>query len=313
MIHKRVVVTGGDGFLGHHLVPLLTEHYVETIIIKHEYYDLLEKERVKAMYENIKPDIVIHLAARVGGIQYNLKNPAKLFYENLQMGVNLIHEGWKYGRLGKFTCLGTICSYPLSPPIPFKEDDLWDGYPEPTNGSYGVAKRSLEEMCRAYRKQYGMPCIYLMPVNLMGEFDDFSDQTAHVIPMLIKRFIEAKKNKAKEVQVWGSGQATREFLYAGDCAQMILTATEKYNESYPMNLGSGKETSIAELAELIKELVGYKGKIVWDSSKPDGQPRRFLDVSRSIQYLGFNPEKALPLKEGLKKTIEWYMKNRSEL
>jgi GDP-L-fucose synthase len=313
LIDKRVIVTGSEGFLGSHLMPLLLYEYAQVIGIEHRAYDLLKEDRVKAMYRNIKPDIVIHLAARVGGIQYNQKNPAKLFYENLMMGAHLIHQGWKYGKLEKFTCLGSICAYPISPPIPFNEDDLWNGYPEISNAPYGLAKRSLEVMCRAYREQYGMNCIYLMPVNLMGERDDFSDESAHVIPMLIKRFINAKEKGYPCTEVWGTGLATREFLYAGDCAKLIVEATKSYNEHYPMNLGSGKETSIAELAELIAELVDYKGKILWNDAMPDGQPRRFLDISRSIQWLGFNPEKAMPLREGLKKTIEWYKENRSNL
>jgi len=313
MINKSVAVTGGDGFLGHHLVPLLQREYSDVTVIKKEYYDLLKEKDVISMYNRIEPDVVIHLAARVGGIQYNQKNPAKLFYENLQMGVHLIHEGHRYGKLDKFTCIGTICAYPISPEIPFKEDDLWNGYPELTNAPYGTSKRSLEVMCRAYREQYGMNCIYLMPVNCFGEHDSFDNETAHVIPMLIKRFINAKENNLSEVEVWGTGLATREFLYAGDCAKLIVEATKSYNEAYPMNLGSGKETSIAELAELIAKLVGYKGKIVWDESKPDGQPRRFLDISRSIQWLGFNPKKAVSLEEGLKRTIEWYQDNRCDL
>jgi GDP-L-fucose synthase len=314
MINKRVIVTGSEGFLGSHLMPLLAHEYSQVIGIRHEAYDLLCEDRVKAMYHNLEPDIVIHLAARVGGIQYNQKNPAKLFYENLQMGMHMIHQGYRYGKLEKFTCLGSVCQYPCRPEhFPFIEDDIYGNYPESTNAPYGYSKRSLEVMCRAYREQYGMNNIFLLPCNLFGEFDTFTENEAHVIPMLIKRFIHAKENGLESCVVWGTGEATREFLYAGDCAKLIVEATKSYNESYPMNLGSGKETSIAELAELISELVGYKGKIVWDDTKPDGQPRRFLDISRSIQWLGFKPEKALPLEEGLKRTIEWYLKNRSKL
>lgn len=313
VINKRVIVTGGDGFLAHHLIPLLMKEYYEVFPIKHEAYDLLVEDRVKAMYDNIKPDIVIHLAARVGGIQYNQLNPAKLFYENLQMGVHLIHLGHLFGKLEKFVCLGSVCSYPVSPPIPFREDDLWNGFPESTNAGYGIAKRSLEEMCRVYREQYEMNNIFLLPCNLYGIADDFSQESAHVVPMLIKRTIEAKERKSKELIVWGSGNATREFLYAGDCAKLILSATQNYNDKWPINLGSGKETSIKELAELIAELVDYKGEIVWDESRPDGQPRRFLDISRSIMWLGFNPENAMPLREGLKRTIDWYYKNKGDL
>jgi GDP-L-fucose synthase len=312
LINKRIVVTGGDGFLGHHVMPLLKEKYKEVINASHKDWDLLDELAVQRLYLLTKPDIVIHLAARVGGIQYNQANPGKLFYENLLMGVHLIHQGMKYGRLDKFVCIGTICSYSKIPRrIPFQEDDLWEGFPEETNAPYGVAKRSLAIMCEAYRKQYNMNCIYLMPTNEYGMFDNFTDARGHVIPMLIKRFIKAKVNNIKQVKVWGTGTATREFLYAGDCAEAIVLATEKYNKSEPMNIGSGQEIKISDLAKLIAKLVGYEGEIVFDASMPDGQPRRFLDVSKAKKELGWRASTSL--EEGLKRTINWYIANRSDL
>jgi GDP-L-fucose synthase len=309
MINKTVVITGGDGFLGHHLVPLVAQEYTDVEVARKEYYDLLKTEDVKGMYHELKPDIVIHLAAVVGGIQFNQKNPAQLFHDNIKMGVDLIHEGM-VARVEKFVCIGTVCMYPIFSPIPFKEEDIWNGYPEPTNAPYAISKRSLEVMCRAYRQQYGMNTIFLLPCNMFGPFDTFTNEQGHVIPMLIKRFIEAKEQNLSQTIVWGTGQATREFLYVEDCAKMILEATNSYNDEHPMNLGSGKETSIAELAGTIARLVDYKGQIVWDDSMPDGQPRRFLDISRSMMYLGFQPEQAVSLEEGLKKTIDWYLENR---
>jgi GDP-L-fucose synthase len=311
MINKRVVVTGGDGFLGHHVVPLLEREYSEVTVVKHEYYDLLKEQDVISMYRRIQPDVVIHLAARVGGIQYNQANPGKLFRENMQMGMLLIHEGMVYGRLNKFVNIGTTCMYPRTPEhLPFIEDDIYGNYPESTNAPYAISKRSLEVMGRAYHKQYGMNIIMLMPANMYGIEDTFTDEQGHVIPMLIKRFVKAKENKSSEVKVWGTGKATREFLYAGDCAEAIVLATEKYNSSEPMNIGSGQEIKIADLAKLIAKLVGFKGDIVFDTSMPDGQPRRFLDVSKAGKELGWKA--STPLEEGLKKTIAWYLQNRGD-
>jgi GDP-L-fucose synthase len=303
----KLVITGGDGFLGHHVVDAFQQTGCDIFIIKHEYYDLLDIRQVKKIYKEMKPDVVIHLAARVGGIQYNKLNPGKLFYENLQMGMNIIHEAAIYGKLQKMVCVGTICSYPITPPIPFKEEDLWNGYPEPTNASYGIAKKALLTMCQAYREQYDLNCIYLLPVNLFGPEDHFGDEVGHVIPMLIKRFLVAVQQSAPEVIVWGSGNATREFLYAGDCAKVILKATQVYNGKEPMNVGSGSEISIKDLSSLIAKIVGYKGKIVFDLSKPDGQPRRVLDVSRIERELGFQKTSILSLEEGLRRTISWYV------
>jgi GDP-L-fucose synthase len=312
MVNKRVVVTGGDGFLGHHVVPLLEKEYSEVTVVKHEYYDLLKEQDVISMYRRIQPDIVIHLAARVGGIQYNIANPGKLFRENMQMGMNLIHQGYLYGRLEKFVNIGTTCMFPRIPEhLPFIEDDIYGNYPEVSNAPYAISKRSLEVMGRAYCKQYGMNIIFLMPANMYGTEDTFTDEQGHVIPMLIKRFIGAKENNTEIVRVWGTGKATREFLYAGDCAEAILLATEKYNSPEPMNIGSGQEIRITDLAELIAKLVGFKGKIEFDASMPDGQPRRFLDVSKAEKELGWKA--STPLEEGLKRTIDWYLANRSSL
>jgi GDP-L-fucose synthase len=308
LINKRIIVTGGDGFLGHHLVPLLKEKSRFVTIIHHNEFDLLKDDHVSQMYAIFQPEIVIHLAAKVGGIQYNQANPASLFHDNLKMGVNVIHQGKLFG-VQKMVILGTVCSYPVNPKIPFQETDLWNGYPELTNAAYGISKKSLLTMCQAYRTQYGFNAIYLMPVNLFGEFDEFNEMQAHVIPMLIKKFVEATEKNLESVEVWGSGLATREFMYAGDAAKAILLATEKYEKPEPLNIGSGQEISVLKLAELIKELVGFKGEIVLNKSMPDGQPRRVLDISRMKAELGFGNDLTL-LKDGLKNTIDWYKENR---
>jgi len=304
---KRIVVTGGEGFLGHHLVSYLRSYCSDLIVVRHADYDLLKDESVEAVYSVYKPDIVIHLAARVGGIQYNKANPGTLFYENLKMGLSMIHWGM-LSKVEKFVCIGTICSYPRVPPrIPFIEDDIWEGYPEETNAGYGIAKKALLVQCRVYRKQYGMNCIYLLPVNMYGEYDNFSEESSHVIPALIKRFLYAKESNLEEVSIWGSGLATREFLYAGDCARVITIATDSYNSSGPLNVGSGQEIAIKDLANLIASIVHYTGRIVFDSSKPDGQPRRVLDTSRIQIELGFDSSSLLPLEEGLRRTVNWYL------
>jgi GDP-L-fucose synthase len=305
LLDKRIIVTGGEGFLGYHVTEQLKCKKMS--IIRHSEYELLNDDDVIRMYRDYNPDIVIHLAARVGGIQYNKKNPGKLFYENLKMGLNMIHYGMQH-NIEKFVCVGTICSYPKIPPrIPFKEEDIWEGYPEETNAGYGIAKKALLVQCQTYRQQYGMNCIYLMPVNMYGEHDDFEDESSHVIPALIKRFINAKENNLPEVVIWGSGRATREFLYVGDCAKALVVAVDLYNKSEPINLGSGQEISIANLTKLIADIVGYKGKIVFDSSMPDGQPRRVLDIGRMNDELGVFS--FLSLKAGLTRTIDWYLLN----
>jgi GDP-L-fucose synthase len=277
------------------------------MVVKHDQFDLLDDDDTRNMYTIYKPDVVIHLAARVGGIGYNQANPGKLFYQNLKMGMNIIHYA-REALIKKLVCVGTICSYPKIPPrIPFQEEDFWEGYPEETNAPYGIAKKALLTMCQAYRQQYNMNCIYLMPVNMYGPYDNFKDESSHVIPALIKRFLHAKQNSLPEVKIWGSGQATREFLYVGDCAKVIVTATDSYDKLDPMNIGSGQEILISDLAKLIAGIIGYSGRITFDNNMPDGQPRRVLDISRMQSELGFQKTSILPLEEGLRRTIEWYL------
>ena len=266
--------------------------------------DLREKEKCKKVVKD--KDIVIHLAAVVGGIGANRKNPGKFFYDNAIMGIHLIHESWK-ANVQKFVAVGTICAYPKFTPVPFKEENLWNGYPEETNAPYGLAKKMMLVQCQGYRQQYGFNGIFLLPVNLYGPGDNFDTETSHVIPALIRKCVTAIKNDEKEIVCWGDGSATREFLYVEDCAEGILLATDKYNKQEPVNIGAGFEISIKNLVELIAELTGFDGKIVWDKTKPNGQPRRCLDVSKAKEEFGF--EAKTNFKEGLKKTIEWYLKN----
>ena len=268
-------------------------------------YDLRDLGAIRRMLKDAKPDIVIHLAARVGGIGANRTHPAEFFYDNLIMGVQLFHESWRFG-VEKFVAIGTVCAYPKHTPVPFKEEDLWNGYPEETNAPYGLAKKMLLVQSQAYRQQYGVNSIFLLPVNLYGPRDNFDLETSHVIPALIRKCIEAKERGDDHIVVWGTGKPTREFLYVEDAAEGILLATERYNESEPVNLGSGIEISIKDLVHLIARLTGFKGKIVWDTSKPDGQPRRCLDTSKAERLFGFKAK--TPFEEGLRKTIEWYKK-----
>jgi len=305
---KRVLVTGGSGFVGQHLIEQLKEKKPKELLMpSHSEYDL---RRIEACAEVVRgKDVVIHLAANVGGIGYNRGFPGTLFYDNILMSVQMMEEARKAG-VEKFVAIGTVCAYPKLTPIPFKEKDLWQGYPEETNAPYGLAKKMQLVQAQAYRQQYGFNAIYLLPVNLYGPGDKFDPTQSHVIPALIKKAVEARERGDKFLVVWGSGQATREFLYVEDCARAIVLATEKYNQPDPVNIGSGMETSIKDLAELIKELVGYQGKIVWDKTKPDGQPRRCLDTSRAEKEFGFRA--TTDFRQGLQKTIEWYLKERKE-
>jgi GDP-L-fucose synthase len=305
---KRILVTGGAGFLGRYVVKKLEERGCKEIFVpRSKDYNLVEMEAVKRLYKDAKPDIVIHLAAIVGGIGANRENPGEFFYKNLMMGVQMMEHGRLFGA-EKFTAIGTICAYPKFTPVPFREEDLWNGYPEETNAPYGLAKKMLLIQSQAYRQQYGFNCIYLLPVNLYGPGDNFDPSSSHVIPALIKKVFDAKDEGKKHIVVWGTGKATREFLYAEDAAEGIVLATEKYNKPEPINLGAGFEISIRQLAELICELTEFEGEIEWDTSKPDGQPRRCLDVSKAKREFGF--EAKTTLREGLKKTIEWYAINR---
>lgn len=304
---KRIVVTGGAGFLGRFVVAKLKgKGCKEVFVPRSREYDLVEKSSVKKLYQDMAPDIVIHLAAVVGGIGANRENPGKFFYDNLMMGVQLIEEG-RLSGIEKFVCLGTICAYPKFTPIPFKEEDLWNGYPEETNAPYGLAKKALLVQLQAYRQQYGFNGIYLLPVNLYGPGDNFDPKTSHVIPALIKKCFDAIGEGRDEISIWGTGKATREFLYVEDAAEGIVHATERYNGTEPVNLGAGFEISIKDLVDKVVLLTGFKGKIIWDTAKPDGQPRRMLDTSRAEKYFGFKAR--ISIEEGLKKTILWYKRD----
>lgn len=304
MKNKRITITGGKGFLGKHLGKQLRENGYEKVSIADlPEYNLTKSDDVKRLYEQLYPDIVIHLAAKVGGIGFNQEYPASLFYDNIMMGVQMLHEGYLH-KIEKFVALGTICAYPKFTPVPFKEEDIWNGYPEETNAPYGLAKKMMLVQAQAYRKQYNFNSIFLLPVNLYGPGDNFDPASSHVIPALIKKCVDAKRNGKKEIVVWGTGKATREFFYVEDCAAAIVSAMEKYDKSQPVNIGAGFEISIKDLVSLIVELTNYPGNIVWDQTKPDGQPRRMLDTTRAYQEFGFKAK--TQLREGLRRTIDWY-------
>jgi GDP-L-fucose synthase len=305
---RRVTVTGGAGFLGSFVVEKLRERGCREIFVpRRSEYDLVNMEAIKRLYRDTRPDIVIHLAARVGGIGANRANAGKFFYDNAMMGIQLIEQGRLFG-LEKFVALGTVCAYPKFSPVPFREETLWDGYPEETNAPYGLAKKMLLVQSQAYRQQYGFNSIYLLPVNLYGPRDNFDPETSHVIPALIKKCLEAKERREPEIVCWGDGTPTREFLYVEDCAEAVLLATERYNRSEPVNIGTGREISIKDLIELIAQLTEYHGCIVWDTTKPNGQPRRCLDTDRARRLFGFSAK--TDFREGLRRTIAWFLSLR---
>ena len=316
--NKKVIVTGGAGFLGSFVIAKLKERGATDIFVPHiEDYDLTDRDSIKRLFDNTLGDsfdaknmVIIHLAANVGGIGANREHPAEFFYDNLMMGVELMHQAWGRG-VGKFVAIGTVCAYPKFTPVPFKEDDLWIGYPEETNAPYGLAKKMMLVQAQAYRQQYGFNAIYLLPVNLYGPRDNFNLQTSHVIPALIRKAIDAQERGDKELVAWGDGSPTREFLYVEDAADGIVTAAEKYNGDEPVNLGSGYEISIKDLTEMIIRLIGFEGKLVWDTEKPNGQPRRGLDVSRAKDYFGWQAQ--VPFEEGMRRTIEWFKENKERI
>jgi GDP-L-fucose synthase len=306
--NKRICVTGGAGFLGTHLITDLRSRGAQNIFIPTiEKYDLVEPESISQMLTDANPDVIIHLAAHVGGIGANLDHPAEFFYDNLMMGVQLMHQAYLRG-VEKFVAIGTVCAYPKFTPVPFSEDDLWIGYPEETNAPYGLAKKMLLVQSQAYREQYGFNSIFLLPVNLYGPGDNFDPRSSHVIPALIRKCLEAKETGKDHIVVWGDGSPTREFIYVTDAARAIALATAIYNQSLPVNLGSGFEISIKDLAEKIARMTGFEGDLFWDTSKPNEQPRRALDTTRAKEFFGF--EAQVDFDEGLQKTIEWYLAHR---
>ena len=310
LIGKRITITGGAGFLGRQVVKKLTESGCQNIFVpRSKDYNLVDNEAVKRLYRDSRPDIVIHLAALVGGIGATNEKPAEFFYNNLMMGVQMMEQG-RLSKIEKFVAIGTVCAYPKNIPAPFKEEDLWNGYPEETNASYGLAKKMTLVQAQAYRQQYGFNAVYLLPVNLYGPGDNFDPKTSHAIPALIKKCLDAIEEGKEEIVVWGTGKPTREYLYVEDAADGILLATEKYDKPDPVNLGSGFEISIKDLVNLIARLTGFEGRIIWDTSKPDGQPRRLFDSARAESEFGFKA--TTNFEEGLRKTIEWYKEQRSK-
>jgi len=307
---KRVLVTGGSGFLGSFVVDKLRKKSPKDVFIpRRKDYNLVQWDNVIRLYKDAEPDVVLHLAGNVGGIGANRANPGLFFYENLMMGVQMMECGRRHG-VSKFVAVGTICSYPKFTPVPFSENDLWNGYPEETNAPYGLAKKMLLVQAQSYRQQYGFNAIFLLPVNMYGPRDNFDPESSHAIPAIIRKCDDAVRSGAKEVVLWGTGKATREFLHADDAAEGILLAAERYNGEDPVNIGAGMEISIADLATLIARLTGFTGRVVWDASKPDGQPRRSLDTTRAEKEFGFRAR--VPFETGLKETIEWYRSSRYE-
>jgi len=309
--NKRAIVTGGAGFLGSFVVEkLLKRGCAKVIVPRSKEYDLRERESITRLYKKAEPNIVIHLAAVVGGIEANRANPGRFFYDNAIMGIQLMEKARQFG-VEKFVAVGTICAYPKFTPVPFKEENLWNGYPEETNAPYGLAKKMMLVQAQAYRAQYGFNAIYLLPVNLYGPGDNFELETSHVIPALIRKCVEAMESENREIILWGDGSPTREFLYVEDAAEGILLAAEQYDGGQPVNLGTGEEISIRDLAHMITAEVGYTGNIIWDTTKPNGQPRRRLDVSRAKQLFGFQAN--YHLCDGIPKTVEWFKKHRHSL
>ena len=305
---NRLLVTGGAGFLGRFIVERLQNFAgAQVFVPRRSEFNLVEAADIKRLFAETRPDLVIHLAAVVGGLGANQKNPGRFFYENLMMGTQLIEQA-RLHQVKKFVALGTVCAYPKHTPTPFREDDLWNGYPEETNAPYGLAKKMMLVQAQSYRQQYGFNTIFLLPANLYGPGDNFDPESSHVIPALIRKCIEAREQGAKFIEAWGSGNASREFLYVTDCAEAVIRAAAKYNESEPVNLGTGNEVMIAELVKMIARLTNFRGDIRWQTDKPDGQPKRRLDVSRALEKLGFCAQ--VPLEEGLRHTIEWYEQNR---
>ena len=309
--NRHFCVTGGAGFLGSVVCRKLKERGAKDIFVPLiEKYNLVDQNSIHQMLDDSKPDVIIHLAAQVGGIGANREHPAEFFYNNLMMGVQLMHSAWKR-KVEKFVAIGTICAYPKFTPVPFKEENLWDGYPEETNAPYGLAKKMLLVQAQSYRQQYGYNAIFLLPVNLYGPGDNFNPDSSHVIPALIRKCVQARDKGEKAIDVWGDGSPTREFLYVEDAAEGILLAAEKYNGPEPINLGSGVEISIKDLALQIAKLTGFTGQFVWDTSKPNGQPRRGLDTQRAAEYFGFQAQ--MTFEEGLCRTIEWFEKNKNKI
>jgi GDP-L-fucose synthase len=305
---KRICVTGGAGFLGTYLIEDLRQRGAQNIFIPTiEEYDLVDLQAIQRMLKDSNPDVIIHLAAHVGGIGANREHPAEFFYDNLMMGVQLMHQAYEHD-VEKFVAIGTVCAYPKFTPVPFREDDLWMGYPEETNAPYGLAKKMLLVQSQAYREQYGFNSIFLLPVNLYGPGDNFNPRSSHVIPALIRKCVEARDAGEDHIVVWGDGSPTREFIYVRDAARGIALATERYNESEPVNVGSGFEISIKDLVEKIAHMTGFEGELVWDTSKPNGQPRRALDTTRAKEKFGF--EAHTDFDEGLQATIDWYEAHR---